>query len=185
MAEIVKWDVDGMSCVNCAQSIVSYLEESNLDKVHVDFASGKVSFLPTEKSPTLDQLKRGLKRIGYEVLSKDSKPKYWTLERKLIVSAIFTIPLVLGHFLMMAGVSLGFLGNHWVQFALSLPAIIIGLNHFGKSAIGSLRGGVPNMDVLVFVGGLAATVYSLVGLVLNEPNYIFLKQPPQFLHSYY
>ncbi len=175
MPEVVKWEVDGMSCVNCAQSIVGYLEDSNLEQVHVDFASGKVSFLPSEQSPSLDQLKRGLKRIGYEVLSKDSKPKYWTLARMLLVSAIFTIPLVLGHFLMMAGVSLGFLGNHWVQFALSLPAIIIGLNHFGKSAIGSLRGGVPNMDVLVFVGGVAATIYSLVGLALNEPNYIFFE----------
>ena len=164
-----------MSCVNCAQSIVNFLEESHLDDIHVDFASGKVSFALKDDSPSLDALQKGLSRIGYQVVTKDSKPKYWTLERKLIVSAILTIPLVLSHFLMMAGVSLGFLGNPYVQFAFALPVIIIGLNHFGKSAIGSLRGGVPNMDVLVFIGGLAATIYSLVGLVLNEPNYIFFE----------
>ena len=175
MVQKIKWDVDGMSCVNCAQSIVQYLEESHLDEVHVDFASGKVSFALNDDSPSLDSLQKGLKRIGYQVVTKDSKPKYWTLERMLLVSAIFTIPLVLGHFLMMAGVPLGFLGNPYVQFALALPVIIIGLNHFGKSAIGSLRGGIPNMDVLVFIGGLSATIYSLVGLILNEPNYIFFE----------
>ncbi|HHB77611.1 MAG TPA: cadmium-translocating P-type ATPase [Saprospiraceae bacterium] len=164
-----------MSCVNCAQSIVNYLEESQLDDIHVDFATGKVAFTLNENSPSLESLNKGLQRIGYQVISKDSKPKYWTLERKLILSAILTIPLVLGHFLMMGGVTLGFLGNPYVQFALALPVIVIGLNHFGKSAIGSLRGGVPNMDVLVFVGGLAATVYSLVGLVLHEPDYIFFE----------
>lgn len=173
--EKIKWDVDGMSCVNCAQSIVNFLEESHLEDIHVDFASGKVSFGLTEASPTLDSLQKGLKRIGYTVITKDSKPTYWTIDRKLILSAIFTFPLVLSHFLMMAGVILGFLGNPWVQLVLALPPIIIGLTHFGKSAIGSLRGGVPNMDVLVFVGGLAATIYSLVGLVLNEPNYIFFE----------
>jgi len=175
MTEKINWDVDGMSCVNCAQSIVNFLEESHLDDVHVDFASGKVSFTLNDESPSLDALQKGLKRIGYEVVTKDTRPKYWTLERKLIVSAILTIPLVLGHFLMMAGVPLGFLGNPYVQFVFALPVIIIGLNHFGKSAIGSLRGGVPNMDVLVFIGGLAATIYSLVGLALNEPNYIFFE----------
>ncbi len=175
MSQKIKWDVDGMSCVNCAQSIVNFLEESHLDDVHVDFASGKVSFVLNEQSPSLEKLKKGLHRIGYQVVTKESKPKYWTLERKLLVSAIFTVPLVLSHFLMMAGLTLDFLGHPYTQLALALPAIIIGLHHFGKSALGSLRGGVPNMDVLVFIGGLAATVYSLAGLVINEPNYIFFE----------
>ena len=175
MSEKVKWDVEGMSCVNCAQSIVNFLEASNLNDIHVDFASGKVSFVLNDDSPSLDALQKGIERIGYQLVTKDTKPKYWTLQRKLIVSAVLTIPLVLGHFLMMASVPLGFFGNPYVQLVFALPAIIIGLNHFGKSAIGSLRGGVPNMDVLVFIGGLAATIYSLVGLVLNEPNYIFFE----------
>lgn len=38
------------------------------------------------------------------------------------------------------------------QFALSLPVMVIGLNHFGKSAWGSMKSGHMNMDVLITLG---------------------------------
>jgi Cu+-exporting ATPase len=46
---------------------------------------------------------------------------------------------------------------------LCLPVFIVGCLHFGKSAFNSVKGGVPNMDVLIFIGSTAAFVYSLVG----------------------
>ena len=33
----------------------------------------------------------------------------------------------------------------------------------------------PNMDVLIFIGGTAAFVYSILGLLLEEPNYLFFE----------
>ncbi len=171
----INWDVEGMSCVNCAQTIVQYLTSSHLENVHVDFATGKVSFELTDEAPPSEELKKGLKKIGYTVVTDKHKPPFWTPERKLLVSAIFTVPLVAGHFLMLAGVMPAFLSNMWVQAIVAVPPIAIGLWHFGKSALGSLRGGIPNMDVLVFTGGLAATVYSVIGLALGEPDYIFFE----------
>lgn len=75
---------------------------------------------------------------------------------------------------------LGFHGIHalhnpWVQLAVCLPVFVLGVWHFGTSALGSLRQGVPNMDVLIFLGSTAAFLYSLVGAFLNEPDYLFFE----------
>ncbi len=66
-----------------------------------------------------------------------------------------------------------FLMNPWIQLAICLPVYIVGMGYFGVSAFKSLRGGVPNMNVLIAVGATAAFVYSLVGTLWNNMDYIF------------
>jgi Cu+-exporting ATPase len=50
---------------------------------------------------------------------------------------------------------------------------------FGKSAFGSVRIGVPNMDVLIFIGSTSAFIYSIIGMYLYEAheahNYLFFE----------
>jgi Cu+-exporting ATPase len=65
---------------------------------------------------------------------------------------------MLGHL----GLGLHFLHNPLVQLALCLPVFIVGMSYFGKSAINSLRSGIPNMNVLIALGATAAFVYSLL-----------------------
>ena len=72
------------------------------------------------------------------------------------------------------------LNNSWVQLALCTPVFLIGLFHFGKSAWGSLKSGVPNMDVLITIGSSAAFIYSLIGTWLyygthEAHNYLFFE----------
>ncbi|MCG9881258.1 MAG: cadmium-translocating P-type ATPase [Bacteroidia bacterium] len=55
------------------------------------------------------------------------------------------------------------LHNPFVQLILSVPVYALGLYFFGKSAINSLRSGVPNMDVLIFIGAASALFYSVFG----------------------
>jgi Cu+-exporting ATPase len=50
-----------------------------------------------------------------------------------------------------------------VQLALSIPVYTMGLWFFGKSAYHSLQSGVPNMDVLIFIGSASALFYSVFG----------------------
>lgn len=57
------------------------------------------------------------------------------------------------------------LHNPFVQLALSIPVYSIGLWFFGKSAINSLRSGIPNMDVLIFIGASSALFYSIFGTI--------------------
>jgi P-type Cu+ transporter len=55
------------------------------------------------------------------------------------------------------------LHHPYFQLALSIPVYTIGLFFFGKSAYQSLKSGVPNMDVLIFIGAASALFYSLYG----------------------
>jgi Cu+-exporting ATPase len=173
----IEWTVRGMDCSNCAISIHRFLELKGMNEIFVDFASGEVRFdIPANKAIDLSVLKQGLGKLGYAVVEPEETPPFWTLERKVLFSAVLTLPLLLDHLIMMVmGHEAAFLHNPWLQFALCLPVYALGLVHFGGSALGSLRGGVPNMDVLIFLGSSAAFFYSLTGAILQEPNYIFFE----------
>ncbi|PSR04915.1 MAG: hypothetical protein BRD50_02515 [Bacteroidetes bacterium SW_11_45_7] len=67
-----------------------------------------------------------------------------------------------------------FLGNQYVQLGFATPVFLLGLYHFGKSAWHSLKAGIPNMDVLITIGGTSAFIYSLTGTILGlGPEYLF------------
>ena len=73
-----------------------------------------------------------------------------------------------------------FLHDPIFQLIASLPVYFIGLTFFGRSAFHSVKNGVPNMDVLIFVGSFSAFVYSLSGLFLffgthDIHNYLFFE----------
>lgn len=171
--EIIALEVDGMDCNNCAMSISRYLERKGLEDVFVNFQTSEVRFRRDDEKLSVDQVKSGINKLGYQVVEPEQPEPWWTLERKLWISAGFTLPLLLHHLLMMAGAGLPFMDNNWVQFGICLPPFIIGFIHFGRSAISSIRGGVPNMDVLIFIGSTAAFIYSVIGTLMHEHDYIF------------
>jgi Cu+-exporting ATPase len=72
----------------------------------------------------------------------------------------FTLLLLLA---MVPGLS--FLHQPLIQLLLCLPVYLIGFFHFGKSALGSIKSGIMNMDVLIFTGSTAAFGYSVFGFV--------------------
>ncbi len=170
----IELQVEGMDCNNCAMSITRFLERKGLQEVYVNFQTKEVRFRPDEAVLTLEQVKAGIQKLGYMVVEPEQPQAWWTLERKLLISAVLTAPLLLGHILMSLGLHIGLMHNHWLQFAIALPVFLIGVFHFGKSAWnGLVRTGVANMDVLIFTGSTAAFIYSLIGTLLKEPNYIF------------
>lgn len=164
-----------MDCNNCAMSITRFLERKGLEEVFVNFQTKEVRFRQDEETLSMEQVKSGIHKLGFQVVEEEPQAAWWTFERKLLISAIFTAPLLIGHLLMMAGVHLPWLESAWVQFVLCLPVYTIGFWHFGKSAYHSIKGGVLNMDVLIFTGSTAAFVYSLIGLYLQVPKYIFFE----------
>lgn len=170
--EIIKLKVEGMDCSNCALSISRFLERKGLEEVFVNFQTKEVRFQQDEEKITLDKVTAGIHKLGYEVVDDGTKKNWWTLNRKLLVSAIFTFPLLLHHLLMMVGIHFEWM-TAWVQLIICIPVFAIGVAHFGVSAVKSLRGGVPNMDVLIIIGSTAAFIYSLVGTINYHPDYIF------------
>ncbi len=74
----------------------------------------------------------------------------------------------------MTGVHVHWLTNPWTQLILCIPVYIVGMSFFGKSAVKSLRNGVPNMNVLIALGATAAFVYSLYGTLIGQAEqYMF------------
>jgi Cu+-exporting ATPase len=62
----------------------------------------------------------------------------------------------------------------YVQLALTIPVFIVGMDFFGRSAIHSLWKGIPNMNVLIAIGSVAAFGYSLYGTIIGEAaHYLF------------
>ncbi|HKK75746.1 MAG TPA: cation-translocating P-type ATPase [Saprospiraceae bacterium] len=171
--EIIELKVEGMDCANCAQSITRYLERKGLEDVYVNFQTKEVRY--QEDNAVLDSsgVRAGIHKLGFEVVDEGSKPPFWTLKRRLLVATVFTFPLLLHHILMMLGGGVPFFDNPYVQLVVALPVYAIGFFFFGKSAWSSLRGGVPNMDVLIFIGATAAFIYSLIGTFTGVENYIF------------
>lgn len=172
---IIKLEVDGMDCNNCATSISRFLERKGLEDVFVNFQTKEVRFRQDDEKIPIEKVKAGILKLGYTIIEPDTAVNWWTLERKLLFGAIFTVPLLLQHILMMLGVHTGIFESPWVQFSLALPVYILGVWHFGVSAWKSLKGGVPNMDVLIFIGSSAAFFYSLYGALTHQHQLIFFE----------
>jgi Cu+-exporting ATPase len=172
MAEqLVELNVTGMHCNNCALSIHKLLEKKGFRDVFVDFASEEVKFSTTDDSVIPDVIKN-IEGLGFKVVDDiniNNEHFYEKVENKFLFSLIFTIPLLL-HMVL----PWHFLHSPVVQLILCLPVFILGCVHFGKSAFNSIKGGVPNMDVLIFVGSSSAFIYSLIGTIQNlGPDYLF------------
>ncbi len=145
-------------------SVHKLLEKKGLQNILVDFASEEVKFSNSDTTD-LPGIIKDIEGLGYRVVEDQAThvtPFYEKVENKFIFCAIFTAPLLL-HMIL----PWHFLHMPVVQLLLCLPVFIVGCLHFGKSAVNSLKGGVPNMDVLIFVGSSAAFVYSLIGTIQN------------------
>lgn len=166
--KMVELEVEGMTCSNCALGITRYLENKGLQNVYVNFATNEVRFTQGDQSMDLEVITAGIEKLGYHVADKiqtnninpDKKRRLTVLEIKLIASAILTLPLVLAMFL-----PFSILHNPFFQLILCSPVYMIGAIHFGKSALGSIRSGIANMDVLIITGSTAAFIYSVTGTV--------------------
>ena len=164
--------IEGMDCNHCALSIAKTIEKRGLHEVNVNFATGEGSFMMPETTE-LAQVVQDIEKLGYKVTGQDKtgssekKIGFSTIEKKFLFCLVFTIPL-----LFHMAVHGGLLHDPWFQFALCLPVFTIGTLHFGKSAWGSLRAGVPNMDVLILIGTWSAFYYSLAGTILYSGTHL-------------
>jgi Cu+-exporting ATPase len=75
---------------------------------------------------------------------------------------------------MIPGIHIHALMNPYAQLALTIPVFIVGMGFFGKSALNSLLKGIPNMNVLIALGSVAAFGYSLYGTLIGQAEqYMF------------
>ncbi len=178
--EKVEWKVEGMDCTNCALTITRYLQKEGQKEVNVNFIGGDVSF-ETDGHKSKEELSKGIAGLGYKVVSETiaipiqhSTFNIQHLFSNHLQRFLFCLPFTLVLMLHMLPWHIHFLMNPWIQLAICIPVFIVGMSYFGVSAAKSLRRGIPNMNVLIALGALAAFVYSLIGTIGNlGMNYIF------------
>ncbi len=184
--EKIEWKVDGMDCTNCALSITKYLQKQGMKDVKVNFIGGDVNF-ELAGNKTKEELSKGIADLGYTVIN-DSQPStdnkkngnWWPAVGHLLSFKnhlqrfLFCLPFTLVLMLHMLPWHIHFLMNPWIHLAICLPVFFVGMGYFGVSAVKSLRRGIPNMNVLIAIGALAAFVYSLIGTLGNYGmDYVF------------
>jgi Cu+-exporting ATPase len=176
MSKEVTVHVEGMTCANCAAGIHRKLSKAGYTRVDVSFATGEVTI--EDAGPIdLDRVSTLISDAGYTYVGEKASTRKGldSIEWKFLITLPFTLPL-LAHMVLPWHV----LHDPLVQFGLALPVMTLGAWHFGKSALGSLRNGVPNMDVLIFIGSVSAFLYSIIGVALHwgtgqESQYLFFE----------
>ena len=154
--------IKGMTCANCATGIQKHLNSKGLHKSTVSFANAEASIYHSEKW-NVQAIIQELESIGFKASTNSIQQNDDRIEKLFAICLLFTIPLFAHMFLAHDH----FLQNPILQIILCLPVYSIGLMHFGKSAINSLKVGVPNMDVLIIMGTTASFAYSLTGTFLH------------------
>ena len=168
--EKVSWKIEGMSCTNCALTIDKYLSGIGLKQVKVNFIGGDISFELDAATPK-QAIAKGIEGLGYHVITGDKSDQqkdrrlFKNHFQRFLFCMIFTSPLLVH---MIPGVHIHLLMDPFVQLALTIPVFIVGMDFFGRSAIKSLWKGIPNMNVLIALGAVAAFGYSLYGTLIGQ-----------------
>ena len=165
--------IRGMTCAGCVHTIESRVKAlPGVSRADVNLATGTATVAYDPSRVQLDQIRSTIDQAGYEAREATSEHDHGSMEdtedeirewkRKLIVSAIFTIPLLI---IAMSHGAISFPGVHWLQLALALPVVIYGGGKFYRLAWNAARHGMADMNTLIAVGTGAAFVYSTVATI--------------------
>ncbi|MDI3535008.1 MAG: P-type Cu+ transporter [Thermosediminibacterales bacterium] len=176
--------IKGMSCAACAARIEKALNSiEGVTKAVVNFAAETATIEYNTDKITVNDLINVVKKSGYDAVVKEKVTKDMekeereneirSLKNSFIASAILSIPLVLN---MVLEAFLGvetILSDGYLQLALETPIQFIIGYRFYKNSYHALKGGNPNMDVLISMGTLAAYFFSLYNVVNNIQGLYF------------
>ena len=160
----VSIQIGGMTCQSCASRIEKVLNKKDfVQQAGVNFASEEAQITFDEKQISVEQLIQIIQKTGFTAQLKQEQaalPQERNISWRLILLWLINVPFLIGMLGMMLGRHDWMLPPTWqmvlatiVQFGLAIP--------FYKSAWGSIKGGLANMDVLVSLGTLTIYFYSV------------------------
>ena len=164
--------IGGMTCQSCANRIEKVLNKKTfVQQAGVNFAAeeAQVVFDSTQVSET--QIIEIIHKTGFSAHIKQAnelpiEEKNTSIPWRLIILWIINIPFLIGMLGMMSGSHNLMLPPIW-QFALASIVQLWLAIPFYRGAIGSIRGGLANMDVLVSTGTLTIYIYSAFMLLYH------------------
>ena len=177
-------DIGGMSCTACAMRIEKKLNRLEGVEATVNYATERAT-VRAEAGVDPQVLIDTVERTGYTAQVRHPHGSAHTahgdhgadhgglhgvasMRRRLIVSAILTVPVVL--LSMVPALQIDYW--QWITLALATPVVVWGAWPFHRSALMNARQGAATMDTLVSVGVSAAFLWSLWALVLGEAGHI-------------
>lgn len=177
--------IEGMTCAACAKRIEKVT--SKLDGVlesSVNYATEKLSIGFEPSKVRVSDIKQAIEKAGYKAIEEETtvdsdkeikEKEIKLLWKKFVISAVFTVPLLvitMGH---MFFEPLGFklpaiidpmvnpLYFGLIQLLLVLPVLFAG-NKFFTVGFSSLISRSPNMDSLIAMGTSAAFLYGIFAI---------------------
>ena len=186
-----QFDITGMTCSACSSrieksvaklpgikevsvnllknSMVASYDETVLDTVGIVQAVEKAGYGAFPKTPAQNKSRTENRAVKPEVNA--AQAEYKQMKQRLLLSAIFTIPLFyisMGHMMNwpLPGWLLGMenaMTFAFTQFLLLLPVLAVNSKYF-KVGFRTLFHGAPNMDSLIAIGSGAATVYGIYAI---------------------
>lgn len=178
-------DITGMTCAACSARVEKTLARMpGVTKANVNLALERAS-VEAEPGVGVDALIAAVGKAGYGARQRrdDRAAQRLADERRdaerraderqtllrLVVSALLTIPLVIGMLPMMTGTGHAWIGP-WTQTFLATGVMAVAAPRFVREAFAALRGGSANMAVLVVLGTGVAYLYSLVLVLMGETH---------------
>jgi Cu+-exporting ATPase len=163
--------ITGMTCASCANRVERRLNKLDGVSASVNYATETAS-VEYAAGVEVDQLVAAVEAAGYgATLPAADEPETAAaddpaaaLRRRLIVSALFAIP-VLALSMIPA---LQFDNWQWLSLNLATPVVLWGAWPFHKAAWQNLKHATATMDTLISVGTLAAWSWSLYALFVGD-----------------
>ncbi|GFZ31184.1 copper-translocating P-type ATPase [Clostridium zeae] len=183
-----KVKVEGMTCAACVSRVERFVKKvSGVEKAEVNLATETLTVAFDSDVIRLSDIKKAVEKAGYKAVEDDKEDEHrdrklqeiQSMKRRLIISAVFTVPLLLiamGH---MLGMPLPvFIDPHHhplsfgiVQLILATIVIVTGIKFF-KVGFKNLIQLSPNMDTLIAVGTSAAYIYGLFAIYKISQGYM-------------
>jgi len=184
--ETVDIPVRGMTCAACVRRLEKGLTQApGVSAASVNFAAerARVTYDPTRTSP--EELAQVIRSIGYDPVvtagreaaapnaeAAQGDPEFRArtreireLRRTLIASAALALLILVGSMgAMVPGVP-AFLTDRWVLLALATSVQFWAGRRFYRGALGALRHGAADMNVLIATGTTAAYGYSAAAVL--------------------
>lgn len=176
--------ISGMSCAACANAVERAVGKlAGVEEASVNLATERAKIIYDSSKTGISEIKDTVAKAGYKALEIEAgeqvdrererrEQEISSLRKRLIISAIFTIPLFyisMGHMMGLPIPELiapetNPLYFGLMQLALVIPVIITGYR-FYTVGFSTLIKGQPNMDSLIAIGTSAAFLYGIFAII--------------------
>ena len=181
-----QFHITGMTCSACSSRVEGCVVKlPGVKNVSVNLLKNSMVVSYDEGEMNTARIVEAVENTGYGAIPKSdprhkteakhenstAQAEYKAMKQRLILSALFTLPLFyisMGHMMNwhLPSFLLGMenaLVFAFTQFLLLLPVVAINSKYF-KVGFRSLFNGAPNMDSLIAIGSCAATVYGIYAI---------------------